>query len=188
MKKATIILATAMLGVTLHAAGLGDLFRPREGVSRRISSYDTTGANADVVAFKPGEKRVIARMQGSGIIRHIWTTINSNDPGYLRNIVIRFFWDGEREPSIEMPIGDLFGLGHGVIADVDSQPLSVVRAPHYLDDTGRGAMNLFFPMPFASEARIELENQSTQNQSVYFYIDYDVMPLPAGSTLRFHAL
>jgi hypothetical protein len=115
--------------------------------------------------------------------------MGSTDPEYLRRTVIPFFWDGETQPSINMPIGDLFGLGHGVMTDLDTLPISAVRAPQFLDPAGRGSMNLFFPMPFSTEARIEAENQSSkQLQSLYFYIDYDALQLAPANTLRFHAL
>jgi D-arabinan exo alpha-(1,3)/(1,5)-arabinofuranosidase (non-reducing end) len=178
-----------ILIATLQAQGLGDLYRPRAGVSRRVSSYDRTGGNQDTVELKPGEKRPLADIAGSGVVRHIWMTINSQDPSYLRSLVIRFFWDGEREPSIEVPVGDLFGLGHGVVADFNSAPISVVRAPHLADPPGRGALNLFFPMPFSTRAQIEMENQSPAVTCVlYYYVDYDALPRPPDSTLRFHAV
>lgn len=189
MRRIAILTAAVAFTGVLNAEGLGDLYRPRAGVSRRVSSFDHTGGNQDFFKFSPGETRVLAQIKGSGIIRHIWASLLTNDPDYLRKVVIRFFWDGEKEPSIEMPIGDLFGLGHGVVADFDSLPISVVRAPQFLDSTGRGALNLYFPMPFSSEARIEVENQSAkEDECLYFYIDYDTLPLSSDDTLRFHAV
>lgn len=181
---ATLLLAAA----SLAAADLETLYRARPGVSRRASSFDTSGANRDAFTLKPGEKRTLAQLRGSGVIRHIWFTMASEDQEYLRRTVLRFYWDGETEPSVHLPIGDLFGLGHGVVTDISSAPLTVVRSTITSDPAGRGGMNLFFPMPFATEARIEAENQSSRDlQALYFYIDYDQQPLSAADDLRFHA-
>src|SRR5207244_1330298 len=126
----------------------------RAGASYRISSYDHEGANRDNLTLEPGEQRTLAKITGAGVIRHIWVTMNSEDPEYLRHTVTRFYWDREKEPSVNVPIGDLFGLGHARVVDFDSAPISVARSPHLTDPTGRGGMNLFFPMPFSDGARV----------------------------------
>lgn len=58
---------------------------------------------------------MLANITGCGIIRHIWCTINAftpdkvATPDYLRKLVLRMYWDGEENPSVEAPIGDFFG-------------------------------------------------------------------------------
>jgi len=54
----------------------------------------------------------MADLRGAGCVRHIWVTIASNEPDYLRKLVFRAYWDGESAPSIESPVGDFFGVGH----------------------------------------------------------------------------
>ena len=41
----------------------------------------------------------------------MWFTIMSSDEHFLRRIVLRAYWDGERTPSVEVPVGDFFGTG-----------------------------------------------------------------------------
>ena len=53
-----------------------------------------------------------------GCITHIWMTgaplINRFQTEHLpRKMVIRMFWDNEDSPSVEVPVGDFFGIGHG---------------------------------------------------------------------------
>lgn len=58
--------------------------------------------------MKPGEKKTIADIEGSGIINHIWMTANSS---FWRKLFLRFYWDNEEGPSGEIPIGDFFVIG-----------------------------------------------------------------------------
>ena len=101
----------------------------REGKRQRISSYDKTGGNADYVIIKPGKTHKIANIKGAGCINHIWMTIGEFPPGltrnYLRQAVIRMRWDSEENPSVEVPIGDFFGMGHAQTRNFTSKPLSM---------------------------------------------------------------
>ncbi len=87
--------------------------RLRSYKSRRSSSWDRTGGNADWFTVDPGQSATVLDVSGSGVVTHIWFTINSPDPMHLKNLVLRAWWDGEVSPSVEVPIGDFFGLGLG---------------------------------------------------------------------------
>lgn len=159
---------------------LSNLYRERTGTTRRISSHDKTGANGDRVSIEPGETKTIADIQGAGIIRHIWCTISHRDPLYRRNLVLRIYWDGSETPSVESPIGDFFGQGWSEHYLMNSLP--IVAGPK----DGRG-LNCYFPMPFAREAKITVENQSDiQCRAFYFYVDYEEHA-SMDDPLRFHA-
>ena len=54
------------------------------------------------------ETATLAEIQGPGAIQHVWLTIH---PDKWRRLVIRFFWDGEENPSVEVPLGDFFCNG-----------------------------------------------------------------------------
>ncbi len=86
----------------------------REYTSHRVSSFDVTGGNADSWQIQSGERRVLAEIAGPGCIKHIWTTLGVPRQDYFRRIVLRIYWDGCAEPSVEAPIGDFFGMGHGM--------------------------------------------------------------------------
>jgi len=107
-------------------------------------------------------------------------TVGGNDL-FPRQLVIRFWWDGQEHPSIECPLGDFFGLGHGLFKNWYSLPLQM--AP----EDGRG-LNCWWPMPF-SAARIEIENQGEVDVNLYFYLDYESWKeSPSSEIGRFHAL
>ncbi len=185
--------AAAFLGVNAPAAtaatsadpepvapeGLFALARLRDYKNRRSSSWDRTGGNNDWVAVEPGQAATLLDIAGAGVITHLWFTINSPDPMHLKNLVLRAWWDGESSPSVEVPIGDFFGLGLGEYFVYQSALLAVAPIK---------ALNAYFQMPFASAARLTLTNEGqTRTRSLYFAVDYAALPsLPAGLG-RFHA-
>jgi hypothetical protein len=163
---------------------LEDLTRLREGVrSKRISSYDKSGGNADSLqGIEPGQKRDLAVIKGAGVINHIWVTIAPPPPGLSRHdIILRMYWDDETHPSVEAPIGDFFGQGWNESYPFVSLPLAA--GPR----EGR-AMVCYFQMPFAKGARVEIENDSVRKIDAFYYqIDYvELKALPAN-TAYFHA-
>ena len=146
---------------------------------RRISSYDKSGANLDFLTIEGNSKAELCDINSAGIIKHIWMTLASSDMHYLRKSIIRMWWDDEENSSVECPIGDFFGVGHGKTVNFWSLPLSM--GP----EDGKG-FNCFFPMPFSNRARIEIDNESNTRLISYFYIDYEELPALDSSFGRFH--
>jgi len=147
----------------------------------RVSSYDRTGGNDDRLHIPAGKGCVIADIEGPGAITHIWMTLDSTERHYLREVVLRMFWDDEEQPSVETPIGDFFGAGN-------CQTRSFVSLPIQMSpENGRG-FNCWFPMPFSRRARIEVENQCRVSKVLlYYYIDYEIWPSFPGEIAFFHA-
>ena len=162
---------------------LGSLPKIRNCRVRRVSSYDRTGGNRDFVAVEPGEALCFAEIPGAGVIRHIWLGGGSDEPYYHRKVLLRFFWDGEEEPSVEVPLGDFFGVGHGAVGSFFSLPLSMYVA----DSPARPTRNCWFPMPFAKGARLELVNEGSLPYTHYFYVDYEEHTSIPDDLGRFHA-
>ena len=170
--------------------GAQTLDSPRDFRSRRISSYRENGANRDAKTVPPGESFVVAEISGAGRIVHTWFTLASQDPAYLDNAWIRAYWDGAAEPAVEVPFGDFHALGHGRVAAVESEFVTVVARPELnfnLANQNVAGFNTYFPMPFGRGARIEIENRSTLPlRSLYYQIDYQEHRREP-SPLRFHA-
>jgi hypothetical protein len=57
---------------------LDHLSRLRDGRSRRVSSWDTSGRNADAWPIEAGETKLLADLTGAGVIRHIWFTVGAD--------------------------------------------------------------------------------------------------------------
>lgn len=145
---------------------LSNLARLVRARSRRVSSWDVSGGNKDYLVVAAGDLATLAEISGPGKVTHIWMTIRSRDPHVLRALVLRAWWDGETEPSIEVPIGDFFGMGHAQTTTWWSLPLQM--AP----EDGK-AFSCYFPMPFALGARFAVGNESDEEAVVYYYIDYE---------------
>ena len=161
---------------------LADLPRLKDFSAARQSSYDPTGGNADGRhdwPMQPGETRTIGEIEGAGAITHLWITIASPDSKHLKNIVLRMYWDGEKDPSVESPIGDFFGLGNNRYYQYACLPIQI--------GTDKG-LNCFWRMPFSNGARITVTNDGpVPCRAFYYYVDYqkyDAVPKNAG---RFHA-
>lgn len=149
--------------------------------SKRLSSYDRSGGNADRIQIPAGARVNIAEIAGAGVIKHLWITISHNDPLSRRHLVLRMYWDGEQTPSVESPIGDFFGQGWG-------ESYNYVALPLAASPRGGRALNCFFPMPFANGARIEIENESDQAVgALYYYVDYQEQAHISDEIGRFHA-
>jgi hypothetical protein len=153
--------------------------RLRNYKSRRSSSWDRTGGNNDAVPVEAGKSATMLEVTGAGVVTHIWVTINSQDPMHLKNLVLRAWWDGEATPSVEVPIGDFFGLGLGEYYVYQSVLLAVAPIK---------ALNAYFQMPFSTSARITVTNEGTvKTDSFYFAVDYVTMAGLPADVGRFHA-
>ena len=127
---------------------------------------------------KPGETVTIMDVDGPGIIEHIWMATETDWKDNGRACVLRFYWDGEATPSIEVPMTDFFAVGHDIFARVNS--LAVVVNP-------MAALNCYWPMPFGKHARVTFTNESDKDLTLMTYqITYSVTETPAN-TGYFHA-
>lgn len=166
----------------LGSGSLAHLARLRAFRRHRLSSWDRSGANRDFVLVPPGARVELGRIEGAGCVKHLWVTTMGVPPEEheLCSLVLRMWWDGEAHPSVEVPLGDFFGVGFGLRRNFVSAPLQM--SP----EDGRG-MNCWFPMPFADGARFEIENQGAHARVFYFYVDYEAYDALDPSLARFHA-
>jgi hypothetical protein len=147
--------------------------------SLKQSSFDRTGGNADRWPIAPGGTQEVFNSQGPGVITHIWFTIAAESTNHLKEIVIRAYWDGNAKPSIEVPVGDLFGLNLGQYFIYQSE---------HLNCSSIKAMNCYFAMPFRKSARITATNEGKQNVGAFYSnIDYQIVPSLPDDALYFHA-
>lgn len=163
-------------------SNLSNIYIRKSSQRERVSSYDRTGGNADYIRLAAGEEVTICAIDGKGIINHIWMTMKSmdNEPYYYRKILLKVYYDDESEPSVLVPVGDFFGMGHGITKKFNSLPLQMSPKD------GRG-FNSWWPMPFRKRVRISLQSECRGMSIVYFYIDYEKVNELDKDTLYFHA-
>jgi hypothetical protein len=170
----------------LYGSSLRDLPRLRSTRRRRAASWDRSGGNDDRLTLEPGQTVTLADIEGAGNICHIWVTVATEgglmaETDYLRKLVLRAFWDGEKHPSIAVPLGDFFGVGHGRTTNFVSAPLQM--SPQ----DGKG-FNCFFHMPFSTGARLEITSELGHERVLfYYYIDYEQFDELEDDIGRFHA-
>jgi len=176
---------------------LGNLYKLSDAKTRSISPENFTGepgkggmatkgtgsnASRDLgqgwkvspsVPIEPGQTFTLAEITGSGAIQHIWMTPTGN----WRFLIIRFYWDDEKEPSVEVPVGDFFGMGWGEWAHLNS--LAVTVNPG-------SAFNCYWPMPFRKKCKITMENIGEERMILYYQVDYTLTTVPDDAAY-FHA-
>ncbi len=169
--------------------GMGDLARLSHAKTRSISpenftgekggggkAVEGTGANAardlgqgwkisPSVKIKPKQTFVLGTIDGQGAIQHIWMTPTGN----WRYSILRIYWDGETEPSVETPVGDFFASGWGGYAPISSLAVCV--------NPGSG-LNTYWQMPFRKSAKITMENIADAEMTLYYQIDYTLTTVP----------
>ena len=133
-------------------------------------------------AVQPGEVFTMAEIEGPGAIQSIWLT------GHIsRDIIIRFYWDDQEQPSVEAPVSDFFACGwynnsenwFDVKFDQLNSAMVCVNPNH--------ALNCFWVMPFRKKAKITLENRHKDKERiVYYQINYALMDVPEEAAY-FHA-
>ncbi|MBI5397589.1 MAG: DUF2961 domain-containing protein [Verrucomicrobia bacterium] len=168
---------------------MGNLYRTSKAESRSISpesftgekgkagmATEGTGKNAardlgqgwkvsPSVRIKAKTTFTLGEIKGPGCIQQIWMTPTGN----WRHSIIRFYWDGEAEPSIECPVGDFFACGWGKYCQINS--LAVCVNPG-------SAFNCYWPMPFRKKARVTMENIGDKDMTLYYQINYTLADVP----------
>jgi hypothetical protein len=130
-----------------------------------------------VYTLKPGESISLMDHAGAGCIGHISLSMQ---PKNLRQLVLRFYWDDETEPSVECPVSDFFGIGHDQTT-VDFSSMYFYVAPKY-------GYNCYIPMPFSRRAHITLTNDGPALVAgIYLQINFRQFNQPLEIPWRLHA-
>jgi len=125
------------------------------------------------VKIQSGETFALADIKGPGAIQQIWMT----PTGKWRYSILRIYWDGETEPSVEAPVGDFFACGWGKYAQINS--LAVCVNPG-------SAFNCYWVMPFRKSCRITFENIDVDPMTLYYQVNYTLTDVPEDAAY-FHA-
>lgn len=146
---------------------------PYDGAARRLGKGWKVHPFIDI---KSGETATLMDVDGPGVITYMWFATEHN---FMSEIVIRFYWDDEQEPSVEVPLGAFFAMGHDFARHTVTSAMVTV-AP-------KSGLNCYWPMPFRKHAKVTLENQSDDDVKIVAYkIMYDLKPVDE-SDLYFHA-
>lgn len=178
-------------------SNLQNIYRLSDAKSRSISPENFTGAKggggmstkgtgenasrelgqgwkvSPSVVIKAHTTFTVAEINGPGSIQHIWMT----PTGVWRNSILRFYWDGETSPSVEVPVGDFFCMGWNQYSPLQS--LAVCVNPG-------SAFNCYWPMPFRKKCKITMENIDDKDMVLFYSVDYIETKIPDDAAY-FHA-
>jgi hypothetical protein len=178
-------------------ANLSNLYKLSDAKSRSIGpenftgakgqggmATDGTGAKASKelgqgwkvspsVIINPQTTFTLAEIEGQGSIQHIWMTPSGN----WRLSILRIYWDDEKNPSVECPVGDFFGMGWGQYSPLQSLAIAV--------NSGSG-FNCYWPMPFHKKCKITMEDIGDDAMTLYYQVDYILTDVPDNAAY-FHA-
>src|SRR6266849_3684808 len=161
---------------------LGALAAPPVGRSRRISSNEQPNwndGNMDMTRLAPGQVFEFPELKGPGVIKHIWFTSHAGGVNELDSVRLRIYWDGRREPAVEVPLGQFFAVGQGRPNVVESLPVQVSPS---------GSLTCYWPMPFRRSARIVVANDNPDRATgLYWQVDWTALPSLPPDTAYFHA-
>jgi len=176
---------------------MGNLYRLSEAKTRSISPENFTGepgrggmalegtgaaAAKDLgqgwkispsIRIAPGESRVLADIEGPGVVQHIWMTVT----GHWRHSILRIYWDETETPAVECPVGDFFACGWNRFAQVSSLAICVNPG---------SAFNSYWQMPFRRRCKITLTNIAEKEMYLYYQISYALTAIPEDAAY-FHA-
>ncbi len=156
--------------------GKGGMATLEEGSAGRAARELGQGWKVNpYVHIEPGTTFTLGEIHGSGVINHIWMT----PVGNYRLMILRFYWDDETEPSVEVPVGDFFAAGWGMGKEPRITSLAVCINP-------RSGFNSYWQMPFRKSCRVTMENLGEKRATVYYQIDYSLEDV-AADTPYFHA-
>lgn len=152
------------------------------GRNRRVSSnmqpaWNTE--NLDMTWLQPGESIEMPRLEGPGVITHMWFTSHAGWTGELNSLSLRIYWDGSSTPGVETPLADFFAVGQGKPAVVESEVVQV---------SPTGALSCYWRMPFEKSAKIVVTNDNPERGAgLYWQVDWtQLQSLPTG-TPKFYA-
>jgi hypothetical protein len=117
------------------------------------------------VVIAAGQTFVMADIKGSGAIQHIWMTPTGDN----RMNILRIYWDGENQPSVECPAGDFFACGMGEYTQITSLPVCV---------NPMSGFNCYWIMPFRKGCKITMTNIDEKSMVLYYQIDYTLTQVP----------
>lgn len=180
IRLALVLLSVSALGAM--AQGFDDLTRVIPGEARRESSSNADlEKNGDAKGIEPGEALVLADVEGPGVVTQFWNTVNAKDPFYPRSLVVRVYYDGAEKPSVEAPLGDFFGVGHGALREFSSEPVTVTAL-------GR-ARSCYWRMPFKKRFKMTVTNDSPDKKvdSFYYYLNWRKLDSLPDDTVYFCA-
>jgi hypothetical protein len=152
----------------------------RAAVEKAITELRQTAAADDqplkTVSLPAGQTCTLLQAAGPAVITEVRLEFEPLTPALLRQLLIRGFWEDEKDPSVWSPVGDFFIAGFEK-KDFVSLPLSSTEK----------AFCCRFPMPFERSGRLEIVNESEQPVTLRYQVLHRPLERFPENWGRFHA-
>ncbi len=127
--------------------------KSHEGGDAWFDNYDV-GQYVRTETNDGRKEHVLADLKGPGAVTRFWSANPTKDN------VTRFYFDGETQPRIEVPLKELFS---GNIK---------MFGPDFSYVSGTGG-NLYYPLPYANSLKITIEEKENEKRfRLYYEINY----------------
>lgn len=173
-----------------------------EGLTRQdlIRGERTPMPTLAEVELRPRKRETVESLEGAGVIRALYISLTARtvprELYALHKCVLRIYFDGDKQPSVEAPLIDFFGSGFNR-RRFKSLPIGTDQKTD-MPMPGRNIrdqrfMYCFFPMPFSKGFRIEIENFNRKKIGLFVRTLIELDPpvldanAPKPKRLRFHA-
>jgi hypothetical protein len=170
--------ATSQATVLLRAAG-ADI--APTNIPSRQGAVTLSAANTPVT---------LTTISGAAYqIRALKIQVPFNEAVQLGNATLQIYWDGEAAPSVNAPIKFLAGDGAGIYKPSGRQLAQGLLAGITSDGKSYMSFNLYYPMPFASSARIVIvpNGMSAGLSGISWSVRYQSFTDPQAWWGTFHA-
>lgn len=110
--------------------------------------------------FCKDEIKTLCDFNGCGIVRRIWITLNDRTAEVLQGVILKMYWDNATVPQVEVPLGDFFCMGLGIMKSFEN---------HFFSTAEGRSFCCTIPMPFKKNCKITLTNNSGKYINNLFY-------------------
>ena len=130
----------------------------------------------DTAVLSPGSKITLFDMKGPAMIQKLHFAFPNYDFDELDSLWLNIYWDGSPYPAVHAPLADFFCSSNGGIG-IHSFGIRT-------DSTG---LSSFFPMPFATNAKIEIVSDAKRSLQIQTSLNYTLEPIDKNMYGYFHA-
>ncbi len=126
-----------------------------------------------------GKTKTILDIKGAGIINRMWMSGSiAKNAEQRRAVRIDMYWDGCKKAAVSAPIGDFFGIAHGLMAQFDNELFSSPEAKSF---------NFTIPMPYRKSVYITITNESKSEVWLWYDINLLKMDKIPNNAMYFHS-
>lgn len=143
----------------------------------------------DNMPIPPNSSYEFPVIEGPGKIVNIWLTITPyklrkalryyNPWEVRKKVTLQIYFDDDKQPSVDSPLGDFFGVGFGKYGSGKNRDFK----SQFLEETSGGYI-CRFPMPFTKRARIVITNHHTDKGVRAFYGAITYLQYTNGSNIE----